>query len=517
MWFSKYKDNIEPKVKKLKYESVLPPTNFRIPSRPEQFKIFSKRNFLSKISNRQYVLINLLEAPVLAFILGYFSKYSPENTYEFSHNINLPAYLFMSVVVALFLGLTISAQEIYKDRQILERESFLNLSRISYINSKVFFLFTLSAIQTLSFALLGNYILEIKGMTLYYWAILFSTACFANMVGLNISSALNSVINIYILIPFILVPQLLLGGAMIKFDELHHTITNQKHVPVVGDLMASRWAYEAIAVAQFRYNKYERHFFEADRTMSINVFQRSYLIPELQNINKSLLRDSLSRMPGNKYFAILRNDLQRMSEEHGVKPFAQVSRINAEQYTTDLGNAIEDYLEEAKDYFKLKYQAAVAKRDSVYNHLKEKIGRKKLLQMEKDYENEILESTLRNNTNLKRIFVGEDQLIQKKDPIFMKPYSKIGRAHFYSSSKIIGPVEIPTYYFNMAFLWLMTLVMYLTLLDNTLKKFLDFFQTPPRSRDEKKKTYWSRLMDKLQVYFKYPVIYRRALRIKRSS
>ena len=159
------------------------------------------------------------------------------------------------------MGLTVSAQEIYKDRQILERESFLNLSRFSYVNSKISFLFILSSIQTIAFVLIGNYILEIHGMTLYYWCVLFTVSCFANMVGLNISSALNSVINIYILIPFILVPQLLLGGAMIKFDELHHSISNQKYVPIVGDLMASRWAYEALAVAQFRYNDYEKHFF----------------------------------------------------------------------------------------------------------------------------------------------------------------------------------------------------------------------------------------------------------------
>ena len=135
-----------------------------------------------------------------------------KGTYTFIDNKNLPVYLFMSVVVALFMGMSVSAEEIFKDRKIRERERFLNLSRASYINSKIFYLFCLSAFQTLCFVLIGNYVLEIKGMTFFYWVILFSTSCFANMVGLNISSALNSIITIYILIPFILVPQLLLGG-----------------------------------------------------------------------------------------------------------------------------------------------------------------------------------------------------------------------------------------------------------------------------------------------------------------
>jgi len=115
----------------------------------------------------------------------------------------------MSIIVALFIGLTVSAEEIFKDRKILKREQFLNLSKGSYLMSKVVLLLILSAIQTLLFVLVGNSILEIKGMFLPYWAILFSCSFFANMLGLNISSAFNSAVTIYILIPILLIPQLL--------------------------------------------------------------------------------------------------------------------------------------------------------------------------------------------------------------------------------------------------------------------------------------------------------------------
>ena len=123
-------------------------------------------------------------------------------------NDNLPAYIFMCVITSMFLGLIISSEEILKDRKILKRESFLNLSWFSYINSKIIMMFLISAIQTISFILVGNSILGIKGMTLQYWLVLFTTSCCANIIGLNLSSALNSVITIYILIPFIIIPQL---------------------------------------------------------------------------------------------------------------------------------------------------------------------------------------------------------------------------------------------------------------------------------------------------------------------
>lgn len=515
VWYSKYKENILPKLVRLKYDSVLPPTNFRIPEGWEQFKIFSKRNLLSKISNRQYVLINLLEAPLLAFILGYFSKYSPESNYEFSENINLPVYLFMSIVVSLFMGLTVSAQEIYKDRQILERESFLNLSRLSYINSKVTYLFVLSAIQTLSFVLIGNFILEIHGMTLYYWAVLFTISCFANMIGLNISSALNSVINIYILIPFILVPQLLLGGAMIKFDELHHSLNNQKNVPIVGDMMASRWAYEALAVAQFRYNDYEKHFFEVNKEISKNSVYRSFMVPEMISINNEILRDSADWSDKERSFRILKNEVSRLNEVYGLRAFPYSDQINSQYFSTSIAKRLNDYFLYAKDHFATQYIQAQDKRDKLYEQLVEELGREGFVELEKKYHNEFLADLLTNRAHLDMVYRGDDQLIQKKDPIYMLPYSHIGRAHFYSPVKILAGYEIPTFYFNICFIWFMTILLYLALLDNSLKKLIKFFES--KEKDENKPTYWARLWDTFLIIVSSPKVYRRARKIKKTT
>jgi len=76
-------------------------------------------------------------------------------------------------------------------KKILMRESFLNLSWMSYLNSKIIVLFALSAVQAISFVLVGNFILEIKWMTINHFLILFSIMTAANLIGLNISSALK--------------------------------------------------------------------------------------------------------------------------------------------------------------------------------------------------------------------------------------------------------------------------------------------------------------------------------------
>ena len=114
--------------------------------------------------------MSLLGSPFLAFLLAYFTRHSDGQSYVFSQNDNIPAYLFMCVITSLFFGLMISSEEIVKDRKILKRESFLNLSWLSYLKSKILIMFLISAIQTFLFVIIGNLILGINGMDLSYWS-----------------------------------------------------------------------------------------------------------------------------------------------------------------------------------------------------------------------------------------------------------------------------------------------------------------------------------------------------------
>src|SRR5690606_6754875 len=240
-----------------------PPHSLQLPNKLLQTAIFTVRDTLSKISNRQYLMINLLEAPLLAFILAIITKYrsAPNGQeYIFRFNENFPAFLLMSIIVALFMGLTVSAEEIIRDRKILKRESFLNLSWNSYLLSKISILFALSAIQAFLFILVGHFVLEIKGMTAAFWLILFSTSCFANILGLNVSSAFNSAVTVYVLIPLLLIPQMILSVALFSFDKLNDHISTKGKTPIVADMMASRWAYEALSVYAYMHNEYQRHF-----------------------------------------------------------------------------------------------------------------------------------------------------------------------------------------------------------------------------------------------------------------
>ncbi|HUW93820.1 MAG TPA: ATP-binding cassette domain-containing protein, partial [Bacteroidales bacterium] len=128
-------------------ETAPPYSNLQRPGWLRQFVIFLSRDIRTKLANRQYMLLTLLEGPVLGLILSYIIRYIADpssDVYIFRENENIPIYIFMSVIVALFLGLTISAEEIFRDRKMLKREHFLNLSRSSYLIAKVGVLISIS-------------------------------------------------------------------------------------------------------------------------------------------------------------------------------------------------------------------------------------------------------------------------------------------------------------------------------------------------------------------------------------
>ncbi|MCV9387062.1 ATP-binding cassette domain-containing protein [Reichenbachiella ulvae] len=477
-WYQKYKENIMSKISKIKYETALPPSNFSIPSLFEQSSIYLKRILLSKRSNVQYILLNILEPPLLALILGFLAKYSETDQYIFSDNKNIPIYLFMTIVVSLFTGLTVSAEEIFKDRKILERESFLNLSRFSYLNSKIIYLFGLSAAQVLIFTLFGNYLLEIKGLNWHYWLVLFSTACFANMVGLNISSGFNSIVTIYILIPLILVPQLLLGGAMIKFDDLNYSVGDKKNVPFIGDLMVSRWAYEALAVTQASENKYRQHFFEYDKKMSDASYTFAYLIPDLSGKLRNAYRSAVNQDHNQRAIyelKICRNEIRKLQEVDNNSKFSRLDDLYFEQLDSALFEQGSKYLRELRDKYKEEKQRVAAQRDSVYRTLVKEIGKDGLVELKRNYHNDALHALVLNRDEINKVYEGEDELIRKKDPLYLTPDSKFGNAQFYAAEKIVGNWKIPTFYFNLIVIWLMTIIAYMTLYYDTLRKVLKWF------------------------------------------
>lgn len=485
-WYELYNKNIAPKVEERKKQfktekTELPENHFCVPSLWNQFKIFVERNVISKITDKQYLLINLLESPLLAGLLAFFIKYfsgtaDDPTAYVFANNENIPAYIFICVICSLFIGLTVSAEEIIRDKMILSRERFLNLSWTSYINSKFAVLMAISAIQTLTFVLVGNVILEIHGLSLKYWFALFTTSVFANILGLNISSALNSVVNIYITIPFIIVPELLFSGVMVNFGKMHKNVADAECVPLIGDVMTSRWAYEALAIAQFEDNEYNKNFYLIEREISQNNYYSTFLVPNLktriENVKRALkLGEGKDNIEKN--LRVVRNMVSELRDANG-KGFQYCEQIYPDKFNDTVTNELMIFLDNIKAVAEKKQYAASQKKDAIYSQLVLELGRDGFVKLQAENHNKRLEEYLLNKNEIDKIVESKSgRLIQMKDPAYHIARYHNGRAHFYAPVKMIGSLEIPTYTFNMIFIWLTTIFFYVALRYTWLKKILD--------------------------------------------
>ena len=464
-----------------------PPQNLQLPSWFRQIGIFFTRDILSKLSNRQYLLINLLEAPLLAFFLSFIIRYIQDpnsDQYFFRENENAPAYLFISIVVALFVGLTVSAEEIFRDRKILKREAFLNLSRSSYLLSKIGILFLLSAVQTFCFVFIGNSLLEIKGMYFDNWLVLFSISCFANLLGLNISSSFNSAVTIYILIPLLIIPQMILGGAMFDFEKLNRAIGGGvgNKVPFIAELMPSRWAYEAMVVNQYVQNEYEKPLYQFNKKESFCDYKQAYYIPKLLQIMGKVRQyqrnpqDSL-RQEYEHNIWMLRREVEREMNIFGSQ-FEEFELLTPEKYNVQVGLAVDRYLNERKNFYSIAFNLNNDRKDNFIRAASDSMeanGDYSFVRLYNEHYNDYLGDVVKKGFSESKVIVYNGDVIQVSDPIYLDPEPALldFRAHFFAPKKSFAYKTFNTLGFNCIVIWLFTLLLYVTLYFNALSRLME--------------------------------------------
>lgn len=482
-WFERFTFSNDLKTHQERRNHELPPINFHKPNRWNQFLIFLKRDVLSKLSNSQYLLINLLETPVLALLLALILRFydvdaTRNQGYLFSNNPNLVVYIIIAVIIAIFVGLTVSAEEIINDRKILKREAFLDLSRLSYLFSKITLLGILSAVQTLLFVLIGNYILEIRQMNLYYWLILFSASVFANVVGLIISDALKKTVNIYILIPFLVIPQLILSGVFVSYDRLNPQISSPDRVPWFGEIITARWAFEALAVNQYKNNLYESHFFDYNREKSEANFKKEFWYPAMTN--HLWKAQKLSKTHSNELsekLELLKKELVKENKANPSFDFEHIKLLTPQLFNDSAYFKVKTHLDQLRTYYRLQYNNADEQLDAVKKEMSNTPEKRdEFLKLKQDYYNEDLERFVRNNNNFftNKIIEYNGELIQKIDPIFKKPESSNLVAHYFSAEKQIGQFSIPTYWVNLVVIWLFNAILFTLLYFKALPLMMTF-------------------------------------------
>jgi hypothetical protein len=94
------------------------------------------------------------------------------------------------------------------------------------------------------------------------------------------------------------------------------------------------------------------------------------------------------------------------------------------------------------------------------------------------YHNDNLAEFVRNENVLDKTFIYNNRIIQNTDPVFALPdpdHLLDYRAHFFAPFKHFGGTLMSTYYFNLAVIWLMTLLLYIALYFEWLRKLIILF------------------------------------------
>ncbi|MFO7657459.1 MAG: ATP-binding cassette domain-containing protein [Bacteroidales bacterium] len=441
----------------------LPAGMVKLPNLETQFRIFSIRNFKIKFPGRWKNFYTLIAAPVLAIVLGFILRNSAGSGYIFAENPNIPFYFFASSVICLFLGLAISSNEILKERNILAKEEYMEFSRFSYINSKITYLFIIALFQTLLFTLAGNTILGIKDMFLQTWVVLFSVCCSGIVLGLVFSSTLGTLKAIYEkAIPVTILLQLLLGGGLINYDNMN--IEHSPYSPVTGDLMVTKWAYEALMTEQFLNNKYEKAIYPFEKIVKTNLYYANTLLPLTESFHSKCNPESTASDTLSTNLTLIKNNLSLLDDETGIFPFEYLDKLNPDEYNNLIASETKDYITYLKLHFNENYLSSLLLKNNFIAHLKDSIGIEDFENTKNTYYNSAVANMVQMLVSPEKYKIVNNRVYQISCPIYQKPLSDWGRALMFVPEKKIRGEVMDTLWFNITIIWLISFMFYILLL-----------------------------------------------------
>jgi hypothetical protein len=308
-----------------------------------------------------------------------------------------------------------------------------------------------------------------------YWLVLFSCWAGANMLGLVISDSFKAVVTIYILIPFLVIPQIILSGVMVKFEKLNPNISSPVSIPLYGEFITARWGYEALAVKQFMNNKYEQPLYPFEKEMSKAVFKKEYWNVEIKGALDNIINDLEKGMKDKEFrddVLLVSNEIKKQLIITPEINFTYTDQLTPDKITSAIANAALSYVESIRKLYVNLYNDASNRKE----YLKSKfIGEnlQKYLKLRDDYFNKSLEEFVKDKNESTKTIVYKGELVQKLDPIFMDSKYDFIRAHFYAPEKNVFGLKVDTYIVNVVVLWVMTFFLYLALYFRLLKKLLD--------------------------------------------
>lgn len=290
-------------------------------SAPKNAKIFAtllQRDLIAKRRNKMNIYISFVIPPLLGLIIGFILRYSKADEYNLYENKHFPTFFFLATLVVLFLAISNSIEEVVKERNILSRETRIYKSASLYYLSKLTTLLAFAIIQNTIFLSVSYAILEIRELFFSHLLILTLLSLTGITIGLFVSSIPNiSTKAVNNLVPLILIPQIILGGALIEYREMNESIIidNSNPIPEICQLIPSRWGFEALVINQALNNKFHpKHNTLKD---SLSIFRKK--IPKKNFIAQLASESGVTIDEASSLATKRENHLRAQLSEHEKK------------------------------------------------------------------------------------------------------------------------------------------------------------------------------------------------------
>jgi hypothetical protein len=268
-----------------------------------------------------------------------------------------------------------------------------------------------------------------------------------------------------------------LGGALVRYDRLSPVFESSDKVPLVGDLMVSRWAYEAIMVAQFKNNPYQKEIFDIESEKEEVHYRRSAYLPALENLCEEINAKTADAEEIILKRKILCREIRKSLERFGLNSaewrFLETGdNIHPEQWLK-----IHRMLQTLAAHYNSRYKELQKNLDAIFEKAgSSKDGKNQLIALRDKYQNEQIARFLSEDFALQpRFEITTEGVIRKEKPGYQMPEPEHAldfRTHLFSPFKPLAGWQFPTELFNIVMIWLIGALTFLVLRFGLLKKLL---------------------------------------------
>ena len=201
-----------------------------------QLAILTARYFETLVRDGRNAALLVAQAPLIAFLIGLSLLYGPSDA-AFTKPKN--TILFLLALTAVWFGCSNAARELVKERAIYLRERMVNLRAAPYVLSKVLVLGALAAVQCVLFLVILDRWFGIPGRTPLLLLSMLLASMVGILLGLAISSLVDSTDRAMTLLPIVLIPQVLFTIPAVQMDL-------KGPAGIVARAMPTWWAYDLL-------------------------------------------------------------------------------------------------------------------------------------------------------------------------------------------------------------------------------------------------------------------------------